>query len=120
MAMRATRGCCRDRQPWLPAALSWSVWGVAATYYLAAFYLRSSPAVMTTELMRDFGISASQLGQFLRRVFLRLHRDADSDRRAGRLVGRAAAADRGIARGRGGHLPVRRDEQLRARLGRTR
>jgi sugar phosphate permease len=37
---------------------------VAATYYLAAFYLRSAPAVMTNELMRDFGIAASQLGQF--------------------------------------------------------
>src|SRR5881392_2953716 len=47
-------------RPWL----SWSVWGVAATFYLAAFYLRTSPAVMTTELMRDFGIAASQLGQF--------------------------------------------------------
>lgn len=44
--------------------LAWSVWGVAATYYLAAFYLRSAPAVMTNELMRDFGIAASQLGQF--------------------------------------------------------
>jgi sugar phosphate permease len=40
------------------------VWVVAATFYLAAFYLRSSPAVMTTELMRDFGIGASQLGNF--------------------------------------------------------
>ena len=40
------------------------MWAVAATFYLAAFYLRTSPAVMTTELMRDFGISASQLGQF--------------------------------------------------------
>src|SRR5712691_11285499 len=47
-----------------PSWLSWSVWAVAATYYLAAFYLRSSPAVMTTELMRDFRISASQLGNF--------------------------------------------------------
>src|SRR5438552_1406319 len=47
-----------------PAPLSWSVWGVAATFYLAAFYLRTSPAVMTTELMRDFSIKASQLGQF--------------------------------------------------------
>src|SRR4051812_36343066 len=46
------------------AWLSWSVWAVAATFYLAAFYLRTSPAVMTTELMRDFGIRASQLGQF--------------------------------------------------------
>jgi sugar phosphate permease len=44
--------------------LAWSVWGVAAAFYLAAFYLRSSPAVMTTELMRDFGIGASQLGNF--------------------------------------------------------
>jgi sugar phosphate permease len=42
----------------------WCVWGVAATFYLAGFYLRTSPAVMTTELMRDFGIAASQLGQF--------------------------------------------------------
>src|SRR5713101_8347347 len=47
-----------------PSWLCWSVWGVAATYYLDAFYLRSSPAVMTTELMRDFQISASQLGTF--------------------------------------------------------
>jgi sugar phosphate permease len=44
--------------------MSWSVWAVAALFYLAAFYLRTSPAVMTTELMRDFGIRASQLGQF--------------------------------------------------------
>ena len=47
-----------------PAALSWTVWAVAATFYLTAFYLRSSPAVMTTELMRDFQISAGQLGAF--------------------------------------------------------
>src|SRR4051794_39225999 len=55
-----------SRQPsaMSPPLLSWSVWTVAATFYLAAFYLRTSPAVMTTELMRDFGIGASQLGQF--------------------------------------------------------
>ena len=47
-----------------PARLSWSVWLIAATFYLAAFYLRTSPAVMTTELMRDFEIKASQLGEF--------------------------------------------------------
>src|SRR2546423_2468895 len=47
-----------------PPWMSWSVWIVAATFYLAAFYLRTSPAVMTTELMRDFGIGAGQLGQF--------------------------------------------------------
>ena len=48
----------------VPTWQSWSIWTVAATFYLAAFYLRTSPAVMTTELMRDFGIGASQLGQF--------------------------------------------------------
>ncbi len=47
-----------------PGSLSYLVWGVATFFYLAAFYLRNSPAVMTTELMRDFGITASQLGQF--------------------------------------------------------
>src|SRR6516225_244019 len=47
-----------------PKLRSWSVWTVAAVFYLAAFYLRTSPAVMTTELMRDFGITAGQLGQF--------------------------------------------------------
>jgi len=47
-----------------PPALAWSVWVVAALFYLAAFYVRTSPAVMTTELMRDFGIVASELGQF--------------------------------------------------------
>jgi len=33
-------------------------------FYLAGFYLRVSPAVMTTELMRDFGIGAGELGNF--------------------------------------------------------
>jgi sugar phosphate permease len=47
-----------------PTFRSWSVWTVAAVFYLAAFYLRTSPAVMTTELMHDFGITAGQLGQF--------------------------------------------------------
>lgn len=47
-----------------PAWLSWTVWGVAATFYLSAFYLRVAPAVMTAELMRDFRITAAQLGQF--------------------------------------------------------
>jgi MFS family permease len=45
-----------------PLWLSWSVWTIAASFYLAAFYLRASPAVMTSELMRDFGIGAVALG----------------------------------------------------------
>jgi MFS family permease len=38
------------------------VWLIAALFYLTGFYQRVSPAVMTDELMRAFGISASQLG----------------------------------------------------------
>ena len=47
-----------------PAWLAWSVWGTAAFFYLAGFYLRVSPAVMTAELMRAFNITAADLGNF--------------------------------------------------------
>lgn len=47
-----------------PGRLSLSVWGVAAFFYFAGFYLRVFPAVITTELMRDFHINASELGNF--------------------------------------------------------
>ena len=50
--------------PRAPSWLAWSVWGVAAVFYLAGFYLRVSPAVMTTELMRAFNITARDLGNF--------------------------------------------------------
>jgi sugar phosphate permease len=45
-----------------PSWRAWSVWLIAAVFYLAAFYIRVSPAVMTTELMRDLRISAGDLG----------------------------------------------------------
>jgi MFS family permease len=45
-----------------PAWLAWSVWGIAAAFYLTGFYQRVSPAVMTGELMRAFGIGAKDLG----------------------------------------------------------
>ena len=41
---------------------AWLVWGIAALFYLTGFYQRVSPAVMTTELMRDFGLGAKSLG----------------------------------------------------------
>lgn len=47
-----------------PHWLSWTVWAVAASFYLGAFYLRVAPGVMTSELMRDFSITAAQLGNF--------------------------------------------------------
>ena len=52
-----------ERAPrFAPTQLAIATWGVAAFFYFAAFYLRTFPAVMTTELMRDFGIAALQLG----------------------------------------------------------
>jgi len=59
-----TRSRIPDSEFRIPNWRAWTVWTVAAVFYLAAFFLRTSPAVMTTELMRDFGIAASQLGQF--------------------------------------------------------
>ncbi|RJR23819.1 MAG: MFS transporter [Desulfobacteraceae bacterium] len=49
-----------DRFP--AAGLSLSVWGLGALFYLIGFYLRIAPAVMTTELMKDLGITAAALG----------------------------------------------------------
>ncbi|WP_334238826.1 MFS transporter [Terriglobus sp. ADX1] len=45
-----------------PVWLSWSIWAVAAIFYLSGFYQRVSPAVMTDELMRAFSINAASLG----------------------------------------------------------
>ena len=45
-----------------PNALAWSVWGIGALLYVTGFYQRVAPAVMTTELMKDFQIGAQGLG----------------------------------------------------------
>jgi predicted MFS family arabinose efflux permease len=45
-----------------PASVAWSVWGLGAALYLIAFYQRVAPAVMTADLSRDFGLSATSLG----------------------------------------------------------
>jgi MFS family permease len=42
--------------------LSCLVWGLGAAFYLIGFFHRLAPAVMTRELMSDFGISAAALG----------------------------------------------------------
>jgi sugar phosphate permease len=54
----------RVEQTRAPSWLAWSVWGTAALFYLVGFYLRVSPAVMTTELMGAFNITAADLGNF--------------------------------------------------------
>ncbi len=45
-----------------PAWRSWLIWGIAALFYLAGFYHRVSPGVMTNELMSAFNIGAGSLG----------------------------------------------------------
>lgn len=41
---------------------AWTIWAIAALFYLAAYFIRVSPAVMTRELMQAFGIGAASLG----------------------------------------------------------
>ena len=45
-----------------PLRAAWLVWGLAALFYLMGFFQRVAPAVMTSELMRDFQINAAALG----------------------------------------------------------
>src|SRR6185312_12813767 len=45
-----------------PLRLAWLIWGIGALFYLSGYYLRVSPAVMTTELMRSFQTNAAGLG----------------------------------------------------------
>jgi MFS family permease len=52
----------KDRTNHAPLWLASAIWVIAALFYLTGFYQRVSPAVMTEELMRSFGIGAAQLG----------------------------------------------------------
>ena len=45
-----------------PLGLAFAVWGLGAAFYLIGFYQRVAPAVITRELMRDFGLGAAALG----------------------------------------------------------
>jgi len=45
-----------------PLRLSWMIWGLGALLYLIGFYQRVAPGVMTSELMVDFSLSATALG----------------------------------------------------------
>ena len=38
------------------------IWGLGATFYLLGFFQRVAPAVMTTELMQEFSLNATALG----------------------------------------------------------
>lgn len=45
-----------------PAALAWLTWGLLASLYFVGYFQRVAPAVMVDELMRDFSIAATLLG----------------------------------------------------------
>jgi len=45
-----------------PIGLALSIWGLGTILYVIGFYQRVAPAVMTSELMAAFGISAAGLG----------------------------------------------------------
>ncbi len=45
-----------------PQRLAWGIWSLAAVLYVMGFYQRVAPAVMTQELVRDFGLSGAALG----------------------------------------------------------
>lgn len=45
-----------------PELIAWVIWGSAALFYLYEYVLRVSSSVITTDLMRDFGVQATSLG----------------------------------------------------------
>ncbi len=45
-----------------PASLAWLTWGLLASLYFVGYFQRVAPAVMVDELMRDFSIAATRLG----------------------------------------------------------
>jgi diguanylate cyclase (GGDEF)-like protein len=45
-----------------PVSLAWFTWGLLASLYFVGFFQRVAPAVMVDELMRDFSIAATMLG----------------------------------------------------------
>jgi MFS family permease len=51
-----------DAVPYPPPTLAWTIWGLGAALYLFGFFQRVAPGVMTSELMKDFNITAASLG----------------------------------------------------------
>ena len=73
-----------------PASLAWLTWGLLASLYFVGYFQRVAPAVMVDELMRDFSIAATQLGQST--VPIGVQRDAASVPLPGALAASAALA----------------------------
>jgi sugar phosphate permease len=45
-----------------PVRIAFMMWGMAVGFYLFGFFHRVTPAVLTSELMRDFSLTAAMLG----------------------------------------------------------
>jgi MFS family permease len=45
-----------------PLSLAWTIWGFGVAFYLMGFFQRVAPAVMTAELMQEFNLNATALG----------------------------------------------------------
>lgn len=83
-----------------PVSLAWLTWGLLASLYFVGFFQRVAPAVMVDELMRDFDIAATLLGNLSAIYFYTyaamqipsgLMSDAIGPRRVGALAAVAAA-----------------------------
>jgi predicted MFS family arabinose efflux permease len=53
-----------NQAPYPPAYQSWVTWGLGVAFYFSGFFHRMVPAVMADQLMVDFGIGATALGNF--------------------------------------------------------
>lgn len=51
-------------EPKRDSTLAWFTWGLGAAFFFFEYTIRVSPSVMTDQLLRDFHISAYQLGIF--------------------------------------------------------
>jgi MFS family permease len=74
-----------------PASVGLGVCALGALLYLIAFYQRVAPAVMTRELMADFGLTAAALGNlsafyFYSYVFMQIPTGILADRSGPRLL----------------------------------
>lgn len=49
-------------EPGRPAAIAWLIWALGAAFYAYGFFQRVAPSAMTEELMRDFAVGATALG----------------------------------------------------------
>ncbi|MHB8091447.1 MAG: MFS transporter [Syntrophales bacterium] len=84
-----------------PPRLAWFMWGLGAVLYLIGFFQRVAPAVITTELMHDFAISATGLGNlsafyFYSYVFMQVPTGILADRLGPRRLLAAGALVAGI------------------------